>query len=282
MIKKLFFFSMIVLFLFSLGCFIAPSVFNLINEYNNDSKINEYNQNVKAFSDDDINSKLLEAQEYNQVVATDYFNKNDDYSNILNGYKDILSFDSNGLIGYIEIPSINVKLPIYHGESEEVLKKGAAHVEQTSFPIGGNNTHACLSAHSGYPTQKFFDDIDELSSGDLIYIYILNQKYCYKVYGRQVVEPYEVKKLRVESDKDILTLITCYPYGINSHRLLVNAEQTDYIDNSKNNEKNAVDITPLQKNSDMLFICSVLASAAILAVASVILFRRKKRKKGDK
>lgn len=282
MIKKLFFFSMIVLFLFSLGCFIAPSVFNLINEYNNDSKINEYNQNVKSFSDDDINSKLIEAEKYNQVVATDYFNKNDGYSNILNGYKDILSFDSNGLIGYIEIPSINVKLPIYHGESEEVLKKGAAHVEQTSFPIGGNNTHACLSAHSGYPTQKFFDDIDELSSGDLIYIYILNQKYCYKVYGRQVVEPYEVKKLRVESDKDILTLITCYPYGINSHRLLVNAERTDYTESS-NNEKGAEVIVSLGNSSDLVVICAVIASAAILAVASVILFRRiKKRKKGDK
>lgn len=272
---------MIVLFLFSLGCFIAPSVFNLINEYNNDSKINEYNQNVKSFSDDDINSKLIEAEKYNQVVATDFFNKNDDYSNILNSYKDILSFDSNGLIGYIEIPSINVKLPIYHGESEEVLKKGAAHVEQTSFPIGGNNTHACLSAHSGYPTQKFFDDIDELSSGDLIYIYILNQKYCYKVYGRQVVEPYEVKKLRVESDKDILTLITCYPYGINSHRLLVNAERTDYTESS-NNEKGAEVIVSLGHSSDLVIICAVIASAAILAVASVIVYRRKKRKEMDK
>ena len=274
---------MIVLFLFSLGCFIVPSVFNLINEYNNDSKINEYNQNVNAFSDDDINSKLLEAEKYNQVVATDFFNKNDDYSNILNSYKDILSFDSNGLIGYIEIPSINVKLPIYHGESEEVLKKGAAHVEQTSFPIGGNNTHACISAHSGYPTQKFFDDIDELSPGDLIYIYILNQKYCYKVFGQQVVEPYEVKKLRVESDKDILTLITCYPYGINSHRLLVNAERTDYADSSNNNEKSAVDISQLRNSSDVLIICAVIASATILAFMSVILFRRnKKRKEVDK
>lgn len=269
---------MIALFLFSISCFMLPSVFNLINEFNNDSKINEYNKTTKTFSDDDINAKLLNAEKYNQILTTDYFKNDVNYSTILNSYMDILNSDGNGLIGYIEIPSINVKLPIYHGESEEVLKKGAAHVEQTSFPIGGLNTRACISAHSGYPEQKFFDDIDELSSGDLIYIYILNRSYCYKVYGRQIILPTEINSIKPESGKDILTLITCYPFGINSHRLLINAERTN-VENTEDNKTNStVEAAPLRNISDVLIICSVIASVAILTTIYIVCRKKKKRK----
>ena len=128
------------------------------------------------------------AAQYNKVIATDFFDGgNEEYEKILNDYFDILDVD-DGIMGTIEIPSIKVKLPVYHGESEDVLKKGAAHLEKTSFPIGGIDTRACVSAHSGYPSQKFFDDIDELISDDIIYIKILNQKLTYKVFDTPLVE----------------------------------------------------------------------------------------------
>ncbi len=205
-------------------CFLYPSLSNLINNIFNDSKINGYNTNTDTMTSAELNDIYKKAQEYNKAVSMDYF-IDESYEEILSQYNDIMNF-GDGLIGYIEIPKISVRLPVYHGESEEVLKKGAAHLEQTSFPIGGVNTHACISAHSGYPTQKFFDDLDELKTGDMIYIHILAQTLTYKVYKTDIVKPSDTSQLNIVNDKDILTLITCTPYGINSHRLLVHAERT--------------------------------------------------------
>ena len=123
-----------------------------------------------------------------------------------------------------------------------------------------------------------FDDIDELSSGDLIYIYILNRSYCYKVYGRQIILPTEINSIKPESDKDILTLITCYPFGINSHRLLINAERTN-VENTEDNKTNStVEAAPLRNISDVLIICSVIASVAILTTIYIVCRKKKKRK----
>lgn len=217
----------VVLVGFGVCCFGYPTLSNMINSYCNESRIEEYNTVVNSMSEAQTEEIYKTAEKYNEAVAQSYYNSKNTtaYKEILSQYNDILDM-GDGLIGYIEIPSINVKLPIYHGESEEVLKSGAAHIEQTSFPIGGNDTHACISAHSGYPTARLFDDIDELKEGDSIYIKILGKQLMYKVSNIDIVTPNEAAgKLDVVQGKDILTLITCYPYGINSHRLLVNAER---------------------------------------------------------
>lgn len=268
--------------IFSLCCFLYPSVSNYINEQFNNSTINKYNNNVKSVSQEQINSLLRKAEQYNQAIATEYFDGNNtDYEEILNDYNNILNIN-NGLIGYIEIPSISVKLPIYHGESEKVLKKGAAHMEQTSFPIGGQNTHACISAHSGYPTQKFFDDIDELVPNEIINIKILNTTYIYKVYNKEVIEPDDVKKLSVVQGQEILTLVTCYPYGINSHRLLVHAsfEGTEAPAHAMPNESQIR--SGSKTNFTVPITCAIIVSTAVFSVAGVILYLKRKRADNSK
>ncbi len=271
---------MILLLIFSLCCFSYPALSDLINSHFNESTINEYNKNISSTSEQKINALLSSAKDYNNAIATEYFDNSKDknYKKILSDYFNILNFD-NGLIGYIEIPSIKVKLPIYHGESEDALKKGAAHLEQTSFPIGGSDTHACISAHSGYPTQKFFDDIDELTNGDIVIINVLNQKIYYKVYQKEVVEPNDITKLKVEQGKDILTLITCYPYGINSHRLLVTAERYEFKEEPQNIEKEIAVHSDLKRDFTMPLIGLIFASVTILAVINIIRVKRKKPQK---
>lgn len=273
-----------VLTVFSAFCFFYPTVSNLINDYFNESRIGEYNKNVDSTSKEEIESYFLEAESYNRAIAADFFNttESNEYSEIINNYNYILDFD-NGLIGYIEIPKINVKLPVYHGESEDVLKKGAAHLERTSFPTGGMNTRVCISAHSGYPAQKFFDDIDELQNGDVIKIKILNRTLEYKVCGNDVVEPNDVSLLRVETGKSLLTLITCYPYGINSHRLLVNAELQPASETTPVSAATEDETTPTNQNRLWMPILSlIIAVAAILASAYIIRHFYKKRKERGK
>ncbi len=267
---------------FSLFCFCYPFVSNLINEHYNESKINAYNDNIDTIEQNEINSYFRQAEDYNRLLATDFYDKavesDESYRRIINSYFDILNID-NGIMGYIEIPAIKVNLPIYHGESEEILTKGAAHLERTSFPIGGNSTHACISAHSGFPTQKFFDDIDDLETGDTITIKILDRTLLYTVYGSEVVEPDDASKLQVISGEDILTLVTCYPYGINSHRLLVHARRTPVEISNEATQDSAARTAekPERNNSNKAVIFgSVIAVTGTLAVLGIVLLKRKK------
>lgn len=274
-LKILFFITMIAFGVFSLGCFLYPAISNQINEHYNESTINEYNRNVNTTSDSEIHAELQKAAQYNKVIATDFFGRsNEEYEKILNDYFDILDVD-DGIMGTIEIPSIKVKLPVYHGESEDVLKKGAAHLEKTSFPIGGIDTRACVSAHSGYPSQKFFDDIDELISDDIIYIRILNQKLTYKVFDKEVVEPDDITKLKVEHGKELLTLITCYPYGINSHRLLVHAKRVYASGNTATADEIQIH-TNTKRMSAIPIIGAVIAVSTISFSIGIVIHKRRK------
>lgn len=275
-LKPLFIILTAVLILFSAVCFLYPAISNAINEQCNKSRIDDYNNNVDSISQEDIDDCFSAAEKYNKALATDV-STDDSKLSILSHYDEILDLD-NGVMGYVEIPSINVRLPVYHGESEDILEKGTAHLEHTSFPIGGENTHACISAHSGYPTQKFFDDIDELENGDEIYIYVLNRTMKYTVTDKDVVEPDDSSKLEVVQGKDLLTLVTCTPYGINSHRLLIHAERDSFAVATHDSAATISQLTESNYYSSQLQI--VIAGFVVIAVVIVkIYYWRRKRKR---
>lgn len=275
-LKPLFVILTAALILFSAVCFLYPAISNAINEQYNESRIDDYNNNVDSISQEDLDDYFSVAEKYNNALAADV-STDDSKLSILSHYDEILDLD-DGVMGYVEIPSINVRLPIYHGESEDILEKGAAHLEHTSFPIGGESTHACISAHCGYPTQKFFDDIDELENGDEIYIYVLDRTLKYSVIGTDVVEPDDSSKLEVVQDKDLLTLVTCTPYGVNSHRLLVHAERAPFEAATSDSAATVSQVTRTVPKSHQLQI--IIAGLAVIAVVIVkIYFWRRKRRR---
>ena len=275
-LKPLFAILTAALILFSAVCFLYPAISNAINEQYNESRIDDYNNNVDSISQEDLDDYFSVAEKYNEALATDV-STDDSKLSILSHYDEILDLD-NGVMGYVEIPSINVRLPVYHGESEDILEKGTAHLEHTSFPIGGESTHACISAHCGYPTQKFFDDIDELENGEEIYIYVLDRTLKYTVTDSDVVEPDDSSKLEVVQGKDMLTLVTCTPYGVNSHRLLVHAERAPFEAATSDSAATVSEITRTVPKSHQLQI--IIAGLAVIAVVIVkIYFWRRKRRR---
>lgn len=165
----------------------------------------------------------------NNMIITDPFDEKA-FQKIGANYEKTLNIDDNGLIGYIDVPKINVYLPIYHGTSEEILSKGAGHLQNTSLPVGGTSTHSVISAHSGYPGETFFDYLTDMKVGDEFYVHILDRTLKYEVDQIEVVLPSEINSLRIVDGEDLVTLLTCTPYGVNTHRLLVRGKHVAYDD----------------------------------------------------
>lgn len=207
-----------------------PVISCLASELNDNTVITAYTENVKTLSQEDKNIYLDSARDYNRkltdIVSTESFIKYDEKEN---NYNDILNVN-NGIMGSVTIPKINVELPIYHGISDEVLSNGVGHMPNTSFPIGGKSTHAVISAHTAYPGKVFFDDLPELDSGDIFYINILGDTLTYKIFNIEIVDPDNTNGLRIVDGKDYVSLLTCYPYAVNTHRLIVTGERIETND----------------------------------------------------
>ena len=205
------------LILISVLFFISPQINNLINNKQSNTEIVEYSKNADTISKKDKNKYLKAASEYNENLIMGKNTSKEKYANIL-------SF-GNKIIGYIEIPKINIKLPIYHGHDESNLNKGVAHIYNSSFPIKGKTVHCVLSAHTALPLKELFDNIDELVIGDIFNITILNDKLTYKVTKTDIVLPEDVdKKLTIKDNQNLVTLMTCYPYSVNTHRFIATAK----------------------------------------------------------
>ena len=204
------------IFLCGLALFLYPTVSNLWNEHINAGLISDY-VSEQAVIDENQHTEVLEqARLYNQNLHSEAKLKE------LNlNYSDVLNPVGNGIMGYLEIPRISVQLVIYHSLDEGLLQSGIGHMEGTALPVGGESTHCVLAGHSGLPSARLLTHLDQLSMGDRFSLHVAGEELIYRVDDISVVLPHQVEKLAVESGKDLVTLVTCTPYGINSHRLLV-------------------------------------------------------------
>lgn len=269
--------GLVLIFTLGLGILLYPIVSNLLMNIFQTTAIKEYNYTVEQMKQDRIEEILSEARIYNEqfknTIVVDPFsqeaenNKNSEYNEILN---------IDGTMGYIEIPKINVNLPIFHGTSEEVLKRGVGHIETTPLPIGGEGNHSVLSAHRGLPSAKLFTDLDKLEVDDVFMIKMLTEILVYKIDQITVVEPTDTQYLQAEDGQDYITLITCTPYAINTHRLLVRGTRIDtdeYFATVNNNNLNN------QKGSVNYLFISILVVFIILIVIFIFTKAIKRRKK---
>lgn len=219
--------------LVGIGILVYPSLSEYLSELNSSRTTASYDDSVAQMEQERLDQLLAQAQEYNRQLAGASAGKaplSDDNGNPITpeSYWDLLNVDSTGMMGYIEIPKLNTTIPIYHGTDEAVLQVGVGHLQNTSLPVGGESTHTALSGHRGLPTRSLFTDLDQLAVGDRFYIKVLNQTLCYTVDQILTVLPTEMEALAIEEGQDYATLITCTPYGINSHRLLVRGVRTPY------------------------------------------------------
>lgn len=262
------------------GIFLYPSISNYFAEKNHVEAIRNYDKMVVKIGEDSLKKEKEKAQTYNENLSGDPvhdpFVLGSGYA-LPENYKEVLNISGDGIMGYIQIPKISVDLPIYHGTSEEVLEKGVGHIQNTSVPIGGNSTHSVLTGHTGLPNAELFTRLDELVVGDIFYIHVLNDILTYKVYEIKVVLPDNIDELRITSGEDLVTLVTCTPYGVNSHRLLVKAERMeyeDYIENNGNtteasNNSNTINNVETKKNNKQYYLTGIQIGTVILIIVVI-------------
>lgn len=227
-------------FLAGAGVFLYPTVSDMWNQYRNVRLVSRYDEAVTDLSDNEYEKLWNEAKEYNAEhpvnSIVDAFGEKDDYV-LTQPYDQVLDPNGEGLMGSIEIPKINAKLAIYHGLSKTVLEKGVGHVEGTSLPVGGKSTHAVLAAHRGLPSAKLFTDLDQMKKGDIFILHILGKNLAYKVDQIRTVLPEETGELDIVEGEDHVTLVTCTPYGVNTHRLLVRGIRIKYAEGEIRNDE---------------------------------------------
>lgn len=213
-----------------------PLVGSLIQKVGQQSLLSTYEKEEEKIDTETMESELEKAREYNSTLyQTQGVYVGDEAASILSdeSYESLLNLTDSGIMGRIEIPKINVDLPIYHGTEDDVLSKGIGHFKPSSLPVGGKSTRSVLTGHRGLPSSKLFTRLDEMEEGDYFFIEVCNETLAYKVNEIIEIKPEELSQLQIEPDKDLVTLVTCTPYGINTHRLLVTGERVPYKESIK-------------------------------------------------
>lgn len=268
-LKRIYFSILILITLIALGFLLYPSFSNYINNKFAVSTISDYTEKINNVKNEEVDDLIKNINKYNY----DLFNGTAE-----NELPEYLNIHEGDVLGYIEIPSINIKLPIYYGTSVDILKKGVGVLDGTSLPVGGENTHSVLSAHTGLANQKLFTDIDKLKDGDVFYLHILKKDLAYKVDQIKVVHPDEIDELKISDDKDYVTLLTCYPYGINTERLLVRGERTDL--SPSNVEQVQKEISTFNhSNENLILIVIILISVLIIIFLLFLIMKFKGKNK---
>lgn len=264
---------LVAVLLAGLSLLLYPLISNYWNSIHQSQAIAAYMDDVSELDDSAYVALWEEAQDYNTSLLDDenrFFPDEEEQQQ----YEHLLSISNDGIMGYIEIPSIDVTLPIYHGTSEEVLQVAIGHIEGSSLPIGGPSTHCVISGHRGLPSSRLFTDIDRLSEGDIFTLLVLDEALTYEVDQIRIVEPDDTSLLEIEEGEDLCTLVTCTPYGVNSHRLLVRGHRVE------NQEAAGIlRITADALMIDSRFVAPVLAVPILLVVVLFMVLRPLKRKK---
>ena len=269
---------LILIFLVGLSVMLYPSVSNAVNRKHQSRAVAGYAEEVEQLSDADYQTYFDAADAYNRQLNTtpNAFYKLD----LVSGYAQTLDISGTGIMGYITIPKISVELPIYHGTDEGVLQVAAGHLEGSSLPVGGAGTHAVISAHRGLPSAKLFTNLDELEVGDRFTITVLNRVLTYEVDQISIVLPTEIDQLLPTEGMDYVTLMTCTPYGINTHRLLVRGKRVETTESQKHIRvaADAFRIEPIIV-APILAIPMLLAALVGVLVAPHLRKRSKRRRK---
>lgn len=260
---------LILIFLIGLSVMLYPTVSNYINSRTQSRMITGYNNEVSLLNGEEYSKIWKSAQEYNEALVynTTRFVPSEEDSET---YSSCLNIGGNGVMGYIEIEKIDVNLPIYHGVSESVLQIGAGHIEGSSLPVGGVGTHCIISGHRGLPSAMLFTDLDKLEIGDIFFIKVLDDTLTYEISQIQTVEPEQVDSLGIDPQKDLCTLVTCTPYGVNSHRLLVTGTR---IENVQHGVLPAMRVAADAIQIDPLYVAPVLAVPLLLALLIMLLVK---------
>ena len=255
---------LILIFLVGLSVMLYPTVSDYINQKNQSRAVASYSEEVENLSDVDYQAYFDAADDYNRRLAEtpDAFYRPEEVS----GYTDTLDVSGTGIMGYITISKIGVELPIYHGTSDGVLQVAAGHLEGSSLPVGGAGTHAVISAHRGLPSAKLFTNLDELEVGDTFTITVLDRVLTYEVDQISIVLPTETDLLQPVEGKDYVTLMTCTPYGINTHRLLVRGKRIENAENQKH-----IRVTADALRIEPIIVAPALAVPMLLVVLMVML-----------
>lgn len=220
---------LVVILIVGLSLLLYPSFSDYWNSFHQSRAIASYAQQVTQIDDTEYEKMWAQAEAYNQKLIEKenrFILTEEDYEE----YESVLNVGGTGIIGYIEIPDIKVSLPIYHGVDEAVLQIAVGHIEGSSFPVGGEGTHTVISGHRGLPSAKLFTNLDQLTEGDLFMLQVLDETLTYEVDQIRIVEPEDLTNLEIEEGKDLCTLVTCTPYGVNSHRLLIRGHRVANVD----------------------------------------------------
>ena len=278
--QKLLFLAVSLLFLTGVGLVLYPVVSDWYIGRHQASVVASYDEEAARLSQEQIETELARAHAYNEsllgnVVLTDPFDA-EGLAEQNTEYDDLLNINGDGVMGSIDIPRVDIYLPIYHTTDAEVLAKGAGHLKNSSLPVGGTGTHAIISGHTALPSAELFNNLSDVEKGDVFYIHVLNETLAYEVDQIKVVLPDNIEDLLIDRNEDYVTLVTCTPYGINSHRLLVRGRRIPY--------EEAEAITPVQQVEEgfryksAYVAAGIVAAAILLAVILSSIIKRRKQK----
>lgn len=271
-------FSTIILFVFliaGLSLLLYPTISDYINSLNQTRAISDYVEAVENLDEETYERLWNNAVEYNKKLV----HKNNRYKMTDEeraDYESQLNVSGSGIMGYVDIPGINCTLPIYHGTDDSVLQIAAGHIDISSLPVGGETTHCVISGHRGLPSARLFTDLDKMTEGDLFMLKILDETLTYEVDQIRIVLPNELSSIEITEGKDYCTLVTCTPYGVNTHRLLVRGHRVENAEKSSD-----VHIVSDALQIDPILVASIIATP-ILLILVIIVFIKPSKKKQDK